>query len=152
VFEIRKFYAAVLVVSILSLVVAAVGCGGNSGTETVVTKPKVVKTTPESTRPKSTTPEVPPTGLDKIMIVNRQFVPASTTVKVGEPVFWTNQDGIPHTVTATAYNGGPVPAADKLDSGDIPPGETYKHAFQQRGIYDYRCSIHPDMTGTINVL
>jgi plastocyanin len=69
------------------------------------------------------------------------FVPSSTTIKHGVTVTWTNRDTMVHTVTGTGFN-----------SGDIQPGASYSHQFNTAGSYDYHCSIHTVMQGTINVV
>ena len=33
----------------------------------------------------------------------------------------------------------------------VPPGQTISHTFDQLGTFDYRCTIHPGMTGTVIV-
>lgn len=76
-----------------------------------------------------------------ISSVANGFVPKTITVQVGTTVTWTNRDTVVHNVSSDAFN-----------SGDIAPGETYQRTFNQVGSYDYNCSIHPSMTGTINVV
>lgn len=73
--------------------------------------------------------------------INNGFVPGSTTVKRGTEVTWTNNDVTRHTVTGTGF-----------DSGWLEPGASYTHRFNTVGSFDYRCSIHPVMQGTINVV
>jgi plastocyanin len=71
------------------------------------------------------------------------FSPANFTVKVGKSVTWSNGDGSTHTVTSTT--------SGLFDSGSIPSGGTYSHTFSQPGTYQYYCTIHPWMKGTIVV-
>lgn len=71
------------------------------------------------------------------------FTPSQISVQAGATVTWTNQDDRDHTVTVD-YGNGP-------DSGKIPPGGTYSYTFTNAGSYQYHCSIHPDMRGTIVV-
>ena len=60
-------------------------------------------------------------------------------------VTWTNDDGVAHTVTDTA--GSPA-----FDSGSIAPGGAFSFSFPATvKMYNYRCTIHAGMTGTINV-
>jgi plastocyanin len=70
------------------------------------------------------------------------FDPTVQTIRVGTIVTWTNVDSVPHTVTA--LDGS-------FDSGNLDPGESYVHAFDQAGSFAYACSYHPGMTGTIVV-
>ena len=36
-------------------------------------------------------------------------------------------------------------------SGDLEEGEEFSHVFPAGGTFAYRCSIHPDMRGTVKV-
>jgi plastocyanin len=75
---------------------------------------------------------------------NVQFYsPPSFTVKVGTTVTWVNHDGTSHTVTSKVSN--------LFDSGPFPIGGTFSYKFTQAGTYEYYCTIHPWMTGTIVV-
>jgi len=80
---------------------------------------------------------------ETVTISNYTFIPTTLTVHPGDTVIWTNQDSIPHT--ATSIDG------KTFDSGAIDPGDSWKFVFSKTGKFDYRCSIHPDMHGTINV-
>jgi plastocyanin len=64
------------------------------------------------------------------------------TVAAGETVTWSHEGGLPHTVTAE--DGA-------FDSGDLSGGDTFSHTFEEAGSFPYVCSIHPDMTGTVEV-
>jgi len=74
---------------------------------------------------------------------NGQFyAPTIYNVTVGATVTWVNHDGSTHSVTED--NG-------LFDSGPIPPGGSFSYTFTQAGTYQYACSYHPWMTGTILV-
>jgi plastocyanin len=89
----------------------------------------------------ATTPALAAT--ETVTIDNYTFTPATLSVHAGDTVVWTNKDSIPHT--ATALDG------KSFDSGAIDPGESWKFVFTKSGHFNYRCAIHPDMRGTINV-
>ncbi len=72
------------------------------------------------------------------------FVPDTLTVKVGKTVVWFNGDAEVHTVTSTNPQG-------LFDSGNMDSGAVYQFTFNQLGTYEYFCSIHPWMKGTIIV-
>jgi plastocyanin len=57
-------------------------------------------------------------------------------------VTWTNDDPAQHTVTS-------VDGA--FDSEVLDVGGRFAFTFDKRGTYDYRCNLHPDMTGTVKV-
>ena len=93
----------------------------------------------------SATPvDVAPTEPNAVNINNFAFSPKVLTVAVGTKVTWSNKDDEPHTVV----NAGSPPAfkSQALDGGD-----SFSFTFTQPGTYNYFCSIHPFMTGTIVV-
>jgi plastocyanin len=69
------------------------------------------------------------------------FTPTNITVAVGGTVTWTNHDVTAHTSTST--NGG--------WNASLAPGGVFSRAFPTAGTFDYRCTIHPTMSGTITV-
>jgi plastocyanin len=40
---------------------------------------------------------------------------------------------------------------EMFDSGDIAPGETFSYTFTEAGTFDYFCTPHPWMMGTVIV-
>jgi len=75
------------------------------------------------------------------------YVPASATVAKGGSVVWKNNDPVPHTVTSTSVPSG----ASGFDSGNMNPNATYTVTFTVSGTYQYECSYHPWMHGTVIV-
>ncbi len=74
---------------------------------------------------------------------SQSFSPNPGTVTAGQTVAWRNNDSITHT--ATADNGA-------FDTGAIPPGGTSSPiTMGTSGSFNYHCSIHPSMTGTLTV-
>ncbi len=77
------------------------------------------------------------------------FLPGEVTIGVGESVTWHNDSGVIHTVTS----GNPEDGPDGVfDSSIIMSGDTFTHTFTETGQYEYFCSIHPWMTGTVIVV
>jgi len=76
--------------------------------------------------------------------ISKGFGPDSVTVVIGvnNTVVWTNDDSQPHTVTA---NG------QAFDSGYLAPGASFSYTFTKPGVYEYHCTYHPWMTGTVVV-
>lgn len=89
----------------------------------------------------STTTEAPATPEATITIDDFAFSGA-TSVAVGQTVTVTNEDSVGHTWTAVD---------GEFDSGNLATGASFHHSFDEAGEYDYFCSVHPDMTGTITV-
>jgi len=76
------------------------------------------------------------------------YAPDSITVVIGvnNTVTWTNEDTVAHTVTSTS-----APSSGSFDSGNLPPGQSWIHTFAVAGTYQYDCSYHAWMKGTIVV-
>jgi amicyanin len=83
-----------------------------------------------------------PTGARAVAIANMAFNPASMTIPLGATVTWTNTDPVAHTVTAV---GG------AFNSGHLNPGQSFSYRFDKAGTFDYQCTYHPYMKGTIIV-
>jgi plastocyanin len=79
---------------------------------------------------------------DQVTIDNFAFAPATLTVKVGSTVTWTNRDEEPHTVAASDGS---------FHSPGMGTGATFSQTFSTAGKFDYVCSIHPSMHGTVVV-
>jgi amicyanin len=77
-----------------------------------------------------------------IGIDNFTFNPQNLTVKAGTTVTWTNKDDIPHTIAAVSK---------QFKSKALDTGDAYSFTFTTPGAYEYFCSLHPHMTGTIVV-
>ena len=71
------------------------------------------------------------------------FSPATIKVKVGDKVTWTNNDSVPHTVTADSGNGP--------NSGTLNPGKSYSFTYTSAGTFAYHCNFHSSMHGTVTV-
>ena len=68
------------------------------------------------------------------------FKPDTLTVQAGQTVVFENDDDVTHNVTADAFK-----------SGDVDGGKSWKYTFSKAGTYDYVCTYHPGMKGTITV-
>ena len=70
------------------------------------------------------------------------FAPQRVSVKAGTTVTWVNDDDIPHVVVAS----------NKLfKSKTLDTNDKFSFTFTTPGTYEYFCSLHPHMTGTIVV-
>jgi len=77
-----------------------------------------------------------------VKIDNFSFSPATITIKSGTTVRWTNRDDIPHTVVADDKS---------FKSKVLDTDEQFAYTFTKPGRYNYFCSIHPKMTGSVVV-
>ena len=76
------------------------------------------------------------------------YSPWEITIELYDTVQWGNADTAAHTVTS----GNPTDGPDGVfDSTLFGPGKSFSYKFMKSGTFDYFCSIHPWMTGTVNV-
>jgi cytochrome c oxidase subunit II len=83
---------------------------------------------------------------------NPAYEPASLTVKKGDAIDVVNKDSSPHTVTSGT--GLEDPNAGKMfDTSIINAAASAQLATAdlEAGEYDFHCSVHPFMTGTLKV-
>ena len=80
---------------------------------------------------------------NRIEIKDFAFNPQTITVKSGEKVTWINRDEEPHTIVSVGKQFKKSTALDTDQEFTITAGAP--------GMYEYFCSVHPKMTGTIVV-
>jgi len=85
-----------------------------------------------------TTPSAP----NSVIIKGFAFDPATITVATGTTVTWTNMDTVAHTV---------VEANNAFSSQTLENGQSYSHTFNDIGTFEYKCGIHPTMSGKVIV-
>jgi plastocyanin len=70
------------------------------------------------------------------------YAPATRKIPSGTWVTWSNDGQDAHTVTADDGT---------FDSGNLDPSEGFSWYFAQDGTWQYTCTLHPWMVGTIIV-
>jgi plastocyanin len=115
-----------------SIVVAASGCGGSSGSTSTGT-------------PTNTPIEVD--ASDALM-----FAPAHLSVVAGTTVHWRNSGSFAHTVTSGASSKTADSPGTLFDS-QLPAGGTFDFTFTKVGDQPYFCRFHESMgmTGVVTV-
>lgn len=88
-----------------------------------------------------------PQAANAVVIQDYKFSPSPITVKKGTTVTWTNQDTARHSVEMDKGQ----PAGGPTDSPLFGKGETYSFTFNTVGTFNYHCSPHPYMKGTVVV-
>jgi plastocyanin len=79
-------------------------------------------------------------GGPTVTVKDMAYAPATLTVEVGTTVTWVFQDGaIAHDVKGDGFKS------------KVMAEGTFSHRFDQPGTYDYLCTLHPNMTGMIEV-
>lgn len=118
--------------AVLFALLALAGCGGgddgdgDSAAETTAGAP----TTAAEDRVEAST----------VVLKNVKFAPAAITIKKGDTVTWNWDDGtIPHDV-----------AFDDFKS-EVQESGTFEHTFEEAGVFDYKCTVHPTMKGSVEV-
>jgi amicyanin len=125
--------------------VALAACGASAaGTRSTSTPVPPTSAAPggAATAAPGATAAPAPAATAAVGIVNFKFTPAALTVKVGTTVVWTNNDAIAHTVNF--MTGG-------INSSVLNKNDQFSHTFSAPGTYDYICSIHPFMHGSVTV-
>jgi plastocyanin len=75
-----------------------------------------------------------------VTIEDLTYSPATLTVQAGDTVTWVWRDGaIAHDVKGDGYKSR------------VMAEGTFRHRFTKPGTSQYRCTLHPNMTGTIEV-
>jgi plastocyanin len=81
--------------------------------------------------------------------IKEPYIPGSIIIKTGDKVSWINTDEEVHTVTSGFESN--TDKGKQFDSGLLNVNQTFVHTFDKAGMYNYFCTIHPIMTGLVNV-
>ena len=124
------------------LVGLAVAAGGTIFAVTALSSGHSTAATTAPAAPQAA-PATPAVATSAVTINNFAFTPPVITVKAGTSVSWTNNDEEAHTV----FSGAAGMKSPVLDPG----GTQYSFSFATPGTYNYNCTIHPFMHGTVVV-
>lgn len=115
-------------VAVLALLVLA-GCGGDGG-----------DTATEGATASSTTAGEERVETSTVVLKNIKFVPEDITVNTGDTVTWQWDDGtVPHDVDGGEFKS------------EIQEKGTFQYTFAEAGMFEYKCNVHPTMTGSVEV-
>lgn len=123
----KKLLYLIIVIVVGVLIIGGYFIFGNYGEKTNITQQKTTATTETI-------------ETDSVSIKNFSFSPSDIKVKRGTTVTWKNEDTSTHKIKS-----------DTFESGDITTGNTYQFKFEDTGTFNYICSIHPSMKGTVTV-
>lgn len=76
----------------------------------------------------------------EVQVNDFSYDPAEITINAGDIVAWTSVSDFPRTVTG-----------DNFGSETLTTGESFTHAFDQPGTYEYTSVTYPGMTGIVTV-
>jgi plastocyanin len=105
---------------------------------------------PSSSAPPTTSSPSPSSISNNITIpqgaaaqqIKTYYIPTPSNVSANSKVTWNNKDIAPHTATATDGS---------FDTGIINVGSSGSATVKTQGTISYRCTIHPWMTGLLQV-
>lgn len=131
----RRFFVSIISIFITVIVTACSSTGGYQATETVdeygiKIKKEVVKE------------EIKEVKTVTVTIRNFAFEPSVINISEGDTVLFVNEDGAPHTATA---------ASGEFNTAQLGTGDSGSVTIAEAGTYEYFCSIHPAMKGTVVV-
>jgi len=150
-----------LVVLMTALALAITGCGGDDDEETSASGEETVtqtETTEDTTEAEETTEaeaieeegtsNAPnaggePVRSERVEMLDFEFDPQDVTIAVGGKVTWINAGETVHNAVADD---------DSFATEDLDAGKIASETFDEAGSYPYICTIHPQMTGTIEVV
>jgi plastocyanin len=78
-----------------------------------------------------------------IKMANIKFDPEKATARAGQKICWTNEDTVDHDAVASSG------AAFKSEL--FGKGKTFTTTVDKPGTVKYECTVHPGMTGEIDV-
>jgi len=135
-----------LIVPILIVLAVGAGCGlAGLGVYQLTTGSPIFASSSSNTGGSTVSVSIPK-GVGSTQGLN--YDPVSVTVAKGGKVTWTNNDPVPHTVTSTLN----IPSgATSFDSKNMDQNATYTATFTVAGTYQYTCTYHPWMHGTVVV-
>lgn len=96
----------------------------------------------DSNEPENNAP--PPATASVTATTGQKFTPATVRVATGGTVTWVFQS-LGHNVTFDATSGAPE------DIPGVNSNASIARTFTTNGTFPYHCTIHPGMTGTVQV-
>lgn len=87
------------------------------------------------------TPSAAHAGTTTVDMFGTAFRPSAVTVVAGDSVQWRNGDLVPHDVKAA-----------NVASGIVARFDSFTQRFDAPGAQPYLCTLHPQMTGRVDVL
>lgn len=134
---------AVLVVGAVGAAAFALSKGNGTNDTAQNNNPGTQQQADRSQDSNNNAPATQAVQTDSVEIKEFAFTPQTIKVKAGTKVTWTNQDTVKHDVTVDGTEGP--------ESELLAKGESYSYTFDKAGTYEYYCTPHPYMTGTVIV-
>ena len=129
--------------SYVLLAVLAIGCGGSGGDSSYSTSPNPTPN-PGGSGVTATAAVTMKSTDDGYGYATFSFSPSSVTITKGGTVTWTNEAG------TTAHNVTFMSAGSPANIGNLTSGSSSR-TFDTPGTYEYHCTNHSGMTGSVKV-
>jgi len=76
------------------------------------------------------------------------YIPLNAEVKIGTTIVWINDDEVLHTIQSQNGEGKII---GLFNSAPLKTGERFAHTFDELGVYNYFCTLHPWRVGLVTV-
>jgi plastocyanin len=76
------------------------------------------------------------------------YSPLNLEITTGTTVTWVNQDNVSHTVQSQDEFGNVITL---FNSAVLDTGDRFEFTFEEEGVYNYYCSLHPWRVGLVTV-
>ncbi len=83
----------------------------------------------------------PPAGAKgpRVELKDLKFIPEEVAIETGETVSWVWKENVLHNVVGDDFK------SDNQSKG------AFRHTFTKAGTYEYKCTLHAGMNGTVEV-
>jgi plastocyanin len=118
----------------------------NAGTHVIGRAPATKTGTPAIVvlEPRHSVPLPEPSVMPYMDQHSRNFLPSILTVRTGHPAQFLNSDEELHNINVK--NGK---THEQIFNVALPPSVSWRHTFEQSGVYDVSCDVHAGMTAQI---
>ena len=126
----------------VALLLSVAACGGEASPTAAPPASQPPSDAPPSAAAQACLPSSA-AGAVAASILDFEFDPTTVEASVGDVVTWTNDGAAPHTATLDDDPACTTPQLAGGESGGIQ--------FNEAGTFTFVCTVHPTMTGTVEV-
>ena len=76
------------------------------------------------------------------------YIPLNLEVTAGTTVKWVNDDSVPHTIQSQDSQANII---GLFNSAPLMTGDVFEFTFEESGVYNYFCSLHPWRVGIVTI-
>ena len=76
------------------------------------------------------------------------FIPLNAEITLGTTIVWINDDAVPHTIQSQDEQGNVI---GLFNSDLLYTGDRFAFKFEEAGVYNYFCTLHPWRVGLVTV-